>query len=104
MTTVDQVRPRLPHGAAGCTDWQLDGEEQYRVVYTDEERVDGCDVGVHLAAIQQPNGMLSDHDHVEIYVDIAGNGPLSAAQSRALARILLDAAHQADNWATLETC
>lgn len=99
MTTVDLVQPGLPQGAAGCTDWQLDDEELYRVVYTDEERVDGCDAGVHLAAIQQPNGMLSDHDHVEIYVDIAGNGPLSPAQSRALARILLDAAEQADNWA-----
>ena len=103
MTTVHQVRPGLPHGAAGCTDWQLDGEELYRVVYTDEESVDGCDVGVHLAAIQEPNGMISDHDHVEIYVDIAGNGPLSAAQSRALARILLDAAEQADSWAMLQS-
>ena len=27
MTTVDQVGPALPHGAAGCTDWQPDGDE-----------------------------------------------------------------------------
>lgn len=103
MTTVDHVRTVLPQGAAGCTDWKLDGEELYRVVYTDEESVDGCDVGVHLAAIQRPNEMLSAHDHVEIYMDIAGNGPLSGAQSRALARILLDAAEQADNWAILQS-
>lgn len=102
MTTVDQVGPALPVGAAGCTDWQLDGDELYRIVYTDEERVEGYDVGVHLSAIQHPNGGLSSHDFVEIYLDIAGNGPLSAEQSRALARILLDAATRAEHWAVLQ--
>ena len=34
---------------------------------------------------------------IEIYLDIAGDGPLSAEQSRALARILLDAADQAEH-------
>ena len=102
MTTVDQVGPALPHGAAGCTDWQLDGDELYRIVYTDEESVEGYDVGVHLSAIQHPNGELSSHDFVEIYLDIAGNGPLSAEQSRALARILLDAATRAEHWEVLQ--
>jgi len=102
MTTVDQVRPALPPGAAGCTDWQLDGDELYRVVYTDEKGIEGYDVGVHLSAIQHPDGGLSSHDFVEIYVDIAGNGPLSAEQSRALARILLDAADRAEHWEVLQ--
>ena len=31
MTTFDQLQPTLPPGAAGCTDWQLDGEEVYRM-------------------------------------------------------------------------
>lgn len=96
MKTVDQVGPALPRGAAGCTDWQPDGDELYRIVYTDEESVEGYNVGVHLSAIQHPNGELSFHDFVEIYLDIAGNGPLSAEQSRALARILLDAATRAE--------
>ena len=102
MTTVDQVGPALPHGAAGCTDWQLDGDELYRIVYTDEESVEGYDVGVHLSAIQHPTGELSSHDFVEIYLDIAGNGPLSPEQSRALARILLDAATRAERWGVLQ--
>lgn len=103
MTTFDQVRPALPGGAAGCTDWQLDGDEVYRVVYTEDETIADCDVAVHLSAIQHPDGSLSDHDVVEIYLDIGGNGPLSAEQSRALAGILLDAAGQADHWATAQT-
>ena len=103
MTTFDQVRPGLPRGAAGCTDWQLDGEEVYRVVYTEDETIADCDVAVHLSAIQHPDGKISGHDLVEIYLDIAGNGPLSAEQSRALARILLDAAEQAEHWAMAQS-
>ncbi len=44
MTTNDCV-PALPSGAAGCTEWELDGDELYRIVYTDEQRVDGCEHG-----------------------------------------------------------
>lgn len=102
MTTVEQGRPALPQGAAGCTDWQLDGEEVYRVIYTEDETIADCDVAVHLSAIQHPDGNLSGHDLVEIYLDIAGNGPLSAEQSRALARILLDAADQAEHWKVMQ--
>lgn len=103
MTTFDQLQPLLPPGAARCTDWQLDDQEVYRIVYTEDESVEGCDVGVHLAAIQHPNGNLSTHDFVEIYLDIVGNGPLSAEQSRALARILLDAADHAEHWAVAQS-
>ncbi len=69
MTTADQARPALPQRAAGCTDWQLDGEEVYRVVYTEDETIADCDVAVHLSAIQHPDGNLSGHDLVEIYLD-----------------------------------
>lgn len=100
--TVDQVRPALPHSAAGCTDWQLDDDELYRILYTDEESVEGYDIGVHLSAIQRPNGELSSRDFVEIHLDIAGSGPLSAEQSRALARILLDAATRPEHWEVLQ--
>lgn len=74
MATFDQVRPGLPQGAAGCTGWELDGEELYRIVYTDEECVEGCDVRVRLSAVQHPNGKLSGHDYVEIHLDTAGGG------------------------------
>ncbi|MGV0790886.1 hypothetical protein [Mycolicibacterium sp. XJ1819] len=102
MTTNDCV-PALPWGAAGCTEWELDGDELYRIVYTDEQRVDGCEHGVHLSALQHPDGTLSRDNPTEIYVYIAGDGPLSGAQSRALAQMLLDAAEQADGWAALES-
>lgn len=102
MTTAHQVRPALPQGAAGCTDWQLDGDEVYRIVYTEDKTITGYDAAVHLSAIQHPDGNLSDHDQIEIYLDIAGNGPLSADQSRALARILLDAADRAEHWEGLQ--
>lgn len=108
MTTFDQLQPTIPPGAARwevpqCTDWQLDGEEVYRIVYTEDETIADCDAAVHLSAIQHPDGNLSDHDLVEIYLDIGGNGPLSADQSRALARILLDAVEQAEHWAITQS-
>lgn len=44
----------------------------------------------------------ADLNFVEIYLDITGNGPLSAEQTRALARILLDAASRAEHWEVLQ--
>ena len=103
MTTINHVPPALPQGAASCTEWQLDGDELYRLVYTDEESIDGRDLGVYLCATQHPDGTLSGDDPQEIYLHIAGDGPLSGAQSRALAQILLDAAEQADRWTALQS-
>ena len=74
MTTNDGV-PGAAVGRSGCTEWELDGDELYRIVYTDEQRVDGCEHGVHLSALQHPDGSLSRDNPTEIYVYIAGDGP-----------------------------
>lgn len=103
MSTTNHVPPALPQGATSCTEWQLDGDELYRLVYTGEQVIAGCDVRTQLCATQHPDGSLSGEDPFEIYVHVPGGGDLSGAQARALAQILLAAAEQADRWAALQS-
>ena len=88
---------------AGTTadDWQ---PEDYRIVYSPKRSIPGRgDINVALTAVQFADGRIDDGGDFEppqVYADHPDG--LTAAQARALAGLLLDAAEQLDRWVGTE--
>ncbi|ORV09652.1 hypothetical protein [Mycobacterium celatum] len=97
-TTTNAFHPiPLPTGIVFVDNWQPVNPQPYRVVMGADPSIDRRDVKVRTSAIQFADGRIDDA-HIEpqaIHVDDC-DWPLTAAQARELAAVLIAAADQVD--------
>jgi hypothetical protein len=92
----------VPPGARPDT-WQNDSPLPYQVLFGELRSINGVDidyVSVQPSAIQFSDGRIDDgsvHEPPHVYL---GDDGLSAAQARALAAVLTQAADEVDRWST----
>jgi hypothetical protein len=90
----------LPAGLVRADDWQHDVPLPWRVLLGDVRSIDDEQLNtVQLTAVQFADGRIDD-GVVEPQRVYLGDGALTAAQARAIAAALIEAADEIDGWAT----
>jgi hypothetical protein len=100
MTTTNPQPVPLPAGAVKADDW--DGDEQpHRIVRGAERDIDGR-VVIRTSAAQWADGRIDTGPIGPPYVHVdtpgANGGVLTSAQARQLARLLITAADEIEQW------